>query len=1565
MTKKSIILTILLLSWCSISLAAAPDISQVSYNANTNILRIDFTGNIFTSAAMFNIGGLSFDDDNGGDNPDVAMTGGVILNTSAQNTFIEIDLIYEGNIGTYTDDLGVVHYTWGMVYNPVEQLEGMENKSYLKLKVRELTYIGVNYDANEDIGYGEIPAPPVNYSDDTNLPHLIYSLYDAATNNLIVAFDRDMQWDATEEDLMYFWIDTLGLEHRDPGNGVLNVGEDRNFNGVLDFEQNVTLTDIMISDASGASIVFSSGLVVDHADNDTLEIELILDDYKGVENLDPASLAISFPAYTFTDTYYNPVEAADEFPVAYQADGDPCEVDSVDYNMGTNELKVFFSNNLSTDYYQVPKFSFTIDTTTVVLQSASSTPVLSASGNIKIVLLSSDQMAVEALINSHPGSTVYLNADEYAVLDNLGNGNEISNNVACHITPESGNNKAPEIDSVAYYAETSILEVVFDVGLKITEDYVIIEGFSLVNNGDTLTFANSVLSSGNPNNKTIWIAVDPIDELGIESVIDKNAFILLLDAFSVYQNPKLNGNWAVTAANAIPVTYHFDTTSPLPDYVKYNSSLEQIVMHFNEAMSLNVDWSKFTFAGLNLTGIDAEYGTDPSYLMLNLTSGDIAQIEGLSDADKVEVGINILPGAFVNADGMDIDLPFTSFKDNDTLTSGTETAVPLVGIGRDFWLISKEAFPTVDRIIPATIRKIGAHSVIYVADDQWRPYNEVEMPDDVYETNHNTVPLTTEEVDIIYNHFEGTPTVEGAYGNINGVFAVGKADKIPETVNILLCDIRDEYSLGRNDSKDSFWIGSFFNDNDQYSEWEAQGEFDTNELDLIYVDTWPQLYSDADSSWYWYESGTTLEWRLNLPEGHPANPSYTETFIPVTAKNAVDNAYTKLLCYKVDPWESQWMVEGFASLSEFLFEGEASFYGAGDPTTPTSDAIKNFSTGLKTRIDFFNSYLFVLYMYEKYGGLDLIKELAVQPSVDMGSIDIAFDLLLNQGIGTPAMQELWANHSSEDVFSNYAAACLLDTSNSSFAVTDPTITDDERMFSFDNVNLQGVISTKNATVMKWSETSGPPPYYLNQQPWSFSYYYSTFAPGAGLTNPMIAETTPLGNTVSMVDTAKINVLTPFSALNFYQLCLKNEAVSTINDPHFYFNYAPYMENFGSVSFPVSPNPDWTFYHYEETTSGIQSAGDYKTLVVVGVLGGSGKITKEALPPALVQLSVAQNPLAPGRFDIYLLVSDLVWGDGSIGSDVPQLWYALAPDTNGSYAPMTPYVFQGAFGYTDDFSFYNTFINFNAQGNYSISVLFSDLSGDQYELGPTVYAVDHFEPGSGASVGIEGASCQLDGNAYGQPLYLTMQKVGSNAEAEEEQSFLYNSIMFEAPPVVERTVVGPAYNVEPSVMLNEPAWVTLPYGDYIGSFSPSELGIYLYHDEQWVYLGGQPDPSTQTIKVRAKQLGLLQIQSGPHPATPVELAVPTLYKLEQNYPNPFNPTTTINYQLPRSGKTTLRVYDITGREAAELVNGFQGTGFYSVRWDGSSSSGIPVASGVYFYRLESGNFNKTSKMIFLK
>lgn len=94
--------------------------------------------------------------------------------------------------------------------------------------------------------------------------------------------------------------------------------------------------------------------------------------------------------------------------------------------------------------------------------------------------------------------------------------------------------------------------------------------------------------------------------------------------------------------------------------------------------------------------------------------------------------------------------------------------------------------------------------------------------------------------------------------------------------------------------------------------------------------------------------------------------------------------------------------------------------------------------------------------------------------------------------------------------------------------------------------------------------------------------------------------------------------------------------------------------------------------------------------------------------------------------------------------------------------------------------------------------------------------------------------------------------------------------------------------------------------------------------------------------------------------PVGSEIASEYKLSQNYPNPFNPSTKINFSIPKSGLTTLKVYNILGKEVATLVNNFQNAGNYVVEFDASR-----LASGAYFYRLEVNGFVATKKMLLIK
>ncbi len=124
-------------------------------------------------------------------------------------------------------------------------------------------------------------------------------------------------------------------------------------------------------------------------------------------------------------------------------------------------------------------------------------------------------------------------------------------------------------------------------------------------------------------------------------------------------------------------------------------------------------------------------------------------------------------------------------------------------------------------------------------------------------------------------------------------------------------------------------------------------------------------------------------------------------------------------------------------------------------------------------------------------------------------------------------------------------------------------------------------------------------------------------------------------------------------------------------------------------------------------------------------------------------------------------------------------------------------------------------------------------------------------------------------------------------------------------------------------------------------------------------GGYTSPDTVLAKVIGWVSGVEEEDVGPPPAkAPV-------FRLAQNMPNPFNSQSEIRYQLPAKLTARLAVYNILGERVVTLVDGVQVAGSHAVVWDGKNARREPVASGVYFYRLEAGEYSSVRKMLLVK
>jgi len=97
----------------------------------------------------------------------------------------------------------------------------------------------------------------------------------------------------------------------------------------------------------------------------------------------------------------------------------------------------------------------------------------------------------------------------------------------------------------------------------------------------------------------------------------------------------------------------------------------------------------------------------------------------------------------------------------------------------------------------------------------------------------------------------------------------------------------------------------------------------------------------------------------------------------------------------------------------------------------------------------------------------------------------------------------------------------------------------------------------------------------------------------------------------------------------------------------------------------------------------------------------------------------------------------------------------------------------------------------------------------------------------------------------------------------------------------------------------------------------------------------------------------------------QAGIPRWSALHQNYPNPFNPVTSIEFDLPKKEKASLRIYDVSGKLVRSVFEGELEAGRHAFKWNGKDDQGSSIASGIYFYRLKAGAFSETRKMVLLK
>ncbi len=118
--------------------------------------------------------------------------------------------------------------------------------------------------------------------------------------------------------------------------------------------------------------------------------------------------------------------------------------------------------------------------------------------------------------------------------------------------------------------------------------------------------------------------------------------------------------------------------------------------------------------------------------------------------------------------------------------------------------------------------------------------------------------------------------------------------------------------------------------------------------------------------------------------------------------------------------------------------------------------------------------------------------------------------------------------------------------------------------------------------------------------------------------------------------------------------------------------------------------------------------------------------------------------------------------------------------------------------------------------------------------------------------------------------------------------------------------------------------------------------------------------TKSFNVNVYHLENSESKLPKQPISPISNYIPNQYVLYQNYPNPFNPITTITYDIPKDDFVKIEVFDIKGQKMASLIDKFKDAGRHKLAFDGSD-----LASGIYFYHIQAGEYQDVKKMVLLK
>lgn len=1099
MERKINLLSILILiSFILTPLAYSipPALESVTYSSQDQLLSLQFNEAI--NPDLINNNGFFFVKESDELHDPVVLNCETVLDLD-QNTVL-LNLVYEGINGQNESAAGFIYDTWGTVWSSARLLESNNPELPLKLMMEENTVFNLEGEGNLFIP--RHAAIPVDLDNELIFDFHVESIvYDEAHGVLSLGFDDLVRFDTVNEDES---IDN------GPGNGILDPGEDKNGNGVLDIQKSIYWNGLKFSDGTNTVILNERigalrSTVLQTENAAALDLQLLPEDRLKISSLDPMNISCDIAPWTFTSESSHGNQATNLVPM-FLPDTVTTIMDSVSYNLGDNYLYCYLNRPFMMNPENEPvildysKIRFIFPGDEYHLAALDQISVINLN-TLRGIVSIEDQYQIDQRFLHYGENQVSLEIDPFFTIADDGSMNDFCQPTLT-IVPETPSNKAPEVESSVYSASDHSLQIEFDV--RIETSHLRTGGIHLEFQGQMYSFDGAIFERTN-GNRTL-VLYPPIESIAeLERANPTDGLHLLMDPFCVFQQTRLNGNRGIYAENPVDVIYQPDDSGPLPLEVFYEIDTNNLVIRFNKPIVETVTESDIIFSGVPIHTDQFEV-TDNLRLRIFLTEEDSLSLHELS-AEEITQPVVTIPGGLVSSANQVPNVLLENLTDQENLEPyGTSERVA-IGWVREFTVLSYRSHNDSEYPVIAQLKRITPHADIFVET------NQLEQDENGFSQ------VSSSDLDTISTFIAiSTPTspTQGVFDQLEDLLSPGNP-VIPDHVDLLLSDVRDEVGIGNNDTNGNYIVPGYIQNVDG--------------MEYLVIDTWPQLFHQDDNAVYPGRYGDLIESDFH------------------TGIHAVTNILAKWMISHILSDAEQWIVEGMTSYLERRVLNSADFFGP-DIGTPINISLNHYPPGrswyLQTRSPLMHSYLFFEYLLNLYGNDGLMEEILSRETTNVTTLEVAVD----EYRSAHPLPEPFQHKSLKDIYLDFSTACLIDTTNGQ----------DLGLFNIPHVVLEW--NGYATDYLRWRDRDGDrPPYYKTCDDWSVRAIVTAY----GLYDPNVLLD-PLGSFYldgnDNLD-FKINAIRSFGDLI---------------DPSFGNNYivqALELDDSNEAEFPLSI-PNWEF-----------------------------------------------------------------------------------------------------------------------------------------------------------------------------------------------------------------------------------------------------------------------------------------------------------------------------------------------------------------------------------------------------